>query len=184
MWGIAVAALIVLAVLLSLAASRKTVVANTFALEPETPGQHARTFVSQPFHLDGGKNLAVEAKTSVSNSWVYIEGILYDTKSGNRWDFAMPVEYYYGSDSDGSWSEGSQNRTLYLSAVPEGDYTLTLDVQWQEGTSPSFALRVREGVPHMLHFVLAFITLSIIPVLVFFHRLNFEQKRWENSDFS
>jgi hypothetical protein len=43
---------------------------------------------------------------------------------------------------------------------------------------------VRQGVPHMLHFMLALVALSILPVFVFFHRLNFEQKRWENSDFS
>ncbi|MBI2213934.1 MAG: DUF4178 domain-containing protein [Acidobacteria bacterium] len=183
-WAIAAAVLVVMGILLSLLASRKVILSNRFALETDTPGQHARTFVSQPFHLSGGKNLAVEANASVSNSWVYVEGILYDTKTGLRWDFAMPIEYYFGRDSDGSWSEGSQKRTMYLSSLPEGDYTLTLDTQWQEGTTPSFELRVRQGVPHMIQFVLAFIALSIIPAIVFFHRLNFEQKRWANSDFS
>jgi hypothetical protein len=183
-WGLAVAALVVLAILLALFAPRKLILSNSFALQTDTPGQHARTFVSQPFHLSGGKNLEIEAKTSVSNSWVYVEGILYDTKKGTRWDFSMPIEYYFGSDSDGSWSEGAKNRTIYVSSVPEGDYTLTLDTQWQEGTTPSFELRVRQGVPHMLHFMLALVLLSVFPVFVFFHRLNFEQKRWENSDFS
>lgn len=183
-WAISVAALVLLALLLTLFAPRKPVVNSDFALQSETPGQHARTFVSQPFTLSGGRNLAIEARTSVSNSWVFVEGVLYDTKSGRRWDFAMPVEYYFGRDSDGSWSEGSQNRTIYLGSVPEGEYTLTLDVQWQEGTQPTFSLRMREGVPHMLHFVLALIALSLVPVFVFFHKLNFEQKRWENSDFS
>jgi hypothetical protein len=73
---------------------------------------------------------------------------------------------------------------MYLSSLPEGTYTLTLDVQWQEGTKPAFQLRVRQGVPHLIHFVLALLALSIIPGFVFFHKLNFEQKRWENSDFS
>ncbi|MCM2314263.1 MAG: DUF4178 domain-containing protein [Thermoanaerobaculia bacterium] len=183
-WGLSVAALVVVGILLAAFAPRKTVLANKFDLQPEVPGQNARTFVSQPFHLDGGRNLAIAAQTTVMNSWVFVDGVLYDTKSGARWEFAMPVEYYFGSDSDGSWSEGSQNKSMYLSSLPAGDYTLTLDVQWQEGTSPAFELRVRQGVPHILHFVLALVALSIIPIFVFFHRLNFEQKRWEDSDFS
>ena len=183
-WAIAIAALVLVGIVLAASAPRRTILANTFELQPEVAGQQARTFVSQPFHLSGGRNLAVGAQSTVSNSWVYVEGVLYDMKSGARWDFAMPIEYYFGRDSDGSWSEGSQKRTMYLSSLPEGDYTLTLDVQWQEGTNPSFELRVRQGVPHILHFMLALIALSVIPVFVFFHRLNFEQKRWENSDFS
>lgn len=172
------------AIVLALFAPRKVVLSNKFELQPEVPGQSARTFVSQPFHLDGGRNLAIGAEATVSNSWVFAAGVLYDTKSGARWDFAIPIEYYFGRDSDGSWSEGSQKKSLYLSSLPEGDYTLTLDVQWQDGTNPTFDLRVRQGVPRLMHFLLALVALSIIPILVFFHRNGFEQKRWENSDFS
>ncbi|MGK2857486.1 MAG: DUF4178 domain-containing protein [Thermoanaerobaculia bacterium] len=183
-WAIALAALVLVAIVLALFAPRKVVLSNKFELQPEVPGQSARTFVSQPFHLDGGRNLAIGAEATVSNSWVFAAGVLYDTQSGARWDFAIPIEYYFGRDSDGSWSEGSQKKSLYLSSLPEGDYTLTLDVQWQDGTNPTFDLRVRQGVPRLMHFLLALVALSIIPILVFFHRNGFEQKRWENSDFS
>ncbi len=182
-WAMAFGALVVLAVVLAIFAPRKTLVSQTFDLGVAA-GQSSKNFDSAPFHLDGGRNIEIRVESPVSNSWIYVDGVLFNTKTGQRQEFGIPVEYYFGRDSDGSWTEGSTSSTTYLGALPEGDYTLNMEVQWQPGTNPGLKMSVRQGVPHMLHFLLAAVALSVLPLIAGFRKLNFEQRRWAESDFS
>ena len=49
--------------------------------------------------------------------------------------FSAAVEYYYGSDSDGAWSEGSNTTDEYLSAMPSGKYTMRSKRMGQYGAA-------------------------------------------------
>jgi hypothetical protein len=176
MMGILIAAAVVLAIL----SPNRQIFQTTFDLT--TPvGQFSKTFDSSPFELDGTRNVMIEGFSNVSNSWVYVGGVLFNVDTGLVQPFSMPIEYYFGSD----WKEGSRRRRVYLPAVPPGRYTLNFQAEWdQKAASPDLQLTVRHGVMHKLHFILALIALSIIPIIVGFKKLGFEARRWSESDFS
>jgi hypothetical protein len=178
-WLALAGALLAIAFVLWLVSPNRTILEASFDLT--TPaGQFSKTFDSSIFELEGTRNVKIEGFSNVSNSWVYVDGVLFNVDTGLVQPFSIPIEYYAGSD----WSEGSRNRSIYLPAVPPGRYTLNFQVEWDDkSASPDLKLTVRHGVVHLMHFVLAFVGLTIIPVLVGFRKLSFEASRWSESDF-
>ena len=81
------------------------------------------------FELKGGKdNVQVSFSSTVSNDWLELEGVLVNDATGEEYEFNLGNEYYWGSDSDGSWTEGSRNSDFLISAVPAGNYHLNFQV--------------------------------------------------------
>lgn len=84
--------------------------------------------VSPQFELKHGvSNLEVTISAPVQNNWVEVQSDLVNDDNGETQDFEQGVEYYFGNDSEGSWSEGDQTNTLVLSSVPEGKYHLNIE---------------------------------------------------------
>src|SRR5206468_4089554 len=86
------------------------------------------SFVTDVFELTG-RTSTVEVKTyaPVSNHWIYLNYALINQDTGQAWDFGREVRYYYGYDSDGSWTEGKQNDDVVIPSVPPGHYYLRIE---------------------------------------------------------
>ena len=47
--------------------------------------------------------------TDLNNDWAYLSLALINEDTGVAYDFGKEISYYYGRDSDGSWSEGGRS---------------------------------------------------------------------------
>lgn len=144
-------------------------------------------FVTPLFTLAGRtSNVRLTIDTNLSNNWAYFNLALINEQTGTAYDFGREVSYYYGSDSDGSWSEGSTVDRSTIPSVPSGRYYLR--VQPELGTdNPTplvFGLLVQRDVPSVTFFAAVLALLAIPPILALFRRGAFEQMRWRESDYA
>jgi len=132
-------------------------------------------------------NVQITVHAPVSNSWFYISGELVNNTTGATYPFERTVEYYYGTDSDGAWTEGSSESALTISAVPGGKYYLNLDTEsggYATKYKDQYNLKVVRGVPlYDNYFWFAFF-LSILPLVSWSTMRQEEASRWANSDFN
>lgn len=135
------------------------------------------------FAVERDQNVEIQASTTATNFWLWLDGDLVDEASGLVQGFAMPLEYYAGVDSGESWSEGSRSATVYLAPLPPGQYTLRLEAH-TDAKNPIVPLhvRVRQGVPRWLHWFLALLAISVIPLCVLIYHISFESRRWRDSN--
>jgi len=185
-WSLAaLAAAILVFVYLGLALSggrviHKQSVAVPAGVPPAAP--EAALFTDRFFVQEQG-NVEVTIKAPVSNSWLYLDGALINEETGAVDDFDLEVSYYFGSDSDGAWSEGATEARSYIASVAPGRYVLRLGPQWEAGKPPpAYDLRVRSRVPRLYQLVLALVGLFVWPVVVGWRSMRFESRRWSESD--
>ena len=165
--------------------SHQKIFENTYQFEALKAADGSQTVFSEAFPVAGGKNLRIAARGTVDNSWLYVEGDLIDETTGLVQSFSMPVEYYHGVEDGESWSEGDQSPDIFISALPEGKYTLRLEAQWEHWQQPvSMTLRIEQGVPRFVHLLFALVMISIIPIFVAYRHYRFEVRRWADSDYS
>jgi hypothetical protein len=121
----------------------------------------------------------------VDNTWLEVVGDLINEETNESQGFSLPVEYYHGVDDGESWSEGDQSPSVHLSALPAGRYSLGLEARWEKWQQPAtVTIKVEQGVPRVLHLILALVALSIFPLLIALYHYSFEKRRWEDSDYS
>ncbi len=184
-WGLMMLGLLLFGIIVNGTAPRQKVFEQSYQLQPLQNSGGTQVIFTDPFDLRGGRNIKVTARSSVDNTWLYIDGDFIDEASGLVQTFSLPVEYYHGVDSDGSWSEGSQESGTHLSALPPSKYTMRMEVQWDNWQTPaSVTVRVEQGVPRMLYLLLAMLALSIVPLFVIVLHFRFGKRRWEDSDYS
>jgi hypothetical protein len=188
-WLLMTMLLFVLAIGLAVMLPGRTVLEKTFDLASEPPvaggPDNGRISFSEPFDLTGRHNLVVKAYAPISNTWVSISGDLVEESTGGVYSFEFPIEYYSGVDGGESWSEGSQRKSRYLARPDAGRYTLRLESQWEPGKSvPPVQIVVREGVFRWPYFILAFLAISVFPILALIRRFAFESERWKDSSHS
>ena len=184
-WALMLAGTFLLGLIFLATGSRAKVFDQTFALQPVANAEGTQVIFSEPFQMNGRRNIKVTARSSVDNSWLYVEGDLIEEATGEVQSFSMPVEYYHGVDGGESWSEGSQSPTTHLSAMPAGQYMLRLEAQWERWQQPAtLSVRIEQGVPRVLHLFLAMLFISIIPVFVMLRHFGHEKSRWADSDYS
>lgn len=154
---------------------------------PPAEGGQEPIFFSPPFRIeDGSKNLEVKLSAPVSNNWIGVEGSLVNQETGTAELFELAASYYRGSDSDGPWSEGGQTETVYLSALPAGNYVLAISPQWDGPKPPvsAFTVELRSGVLRWLYPGLALLGILLVPLLAVFRALAFENRRWQESMYT
>jgi hypothetical protein len=186
-WGLASSAALLLGLIVLIGGSRprQPVFEQTFTLQPPSAPNQTQVVFSQPFDLQARRNLAITASANVENSWVDIEGDLFNEDSGDVQTFSLPISYYHGIDDGESWSEGGRQETTYLSALPPGPYTLRLEMIKEQKPGPvQVSIHIVQGVPRFLHWILLLLFLSIIPLGVLAYHLYFEKCRWQDSDYS
>jgi hypothetical protein len=179
------AATLVLGLFINATGSRAKVFDQTFPLRPVANSEGTQVIFTNPFELKSGRNIRVTAYSDLDNSWLYIEGDLINEETGDVQTFSMPVEYYHGVDDGESWTEGSKSPSVHLSAMPPGQYMLRVEAQWEHWQQPAtLMIQIHQGVPRLLHFFLAMLFVSIIPLFVALYQFSFEKRRWADSDFS
>ncbi len=180
---------LLLVLLIAFAAMSKNEVVVDERHRFSTLDQSEPSFVTNSFNLNGrAAPVEVEVDTDLSNNSAYFNFALVNEDTGQGYDFAKEVSYYFGSDSDGSWSEGQNSEKLTIPAVPPGRYYLRVEPEMGSETpvakAMSYHLILRHDSPSYIWFVLAAALLLIPPVWYSIRAKSFELKRWNDSDYS
>jgi hypothetical protein len=157
---------------------------KSWSIEAQKSADEGQVVFTDPFQLSGRKRIAIDVEVPLDNSWAYVQGDLVEERTGAVQWFDVPVEYYHGSDEDGSWSEGSQSARAVLPSTPGGTYTLRLELQrekWQQPSPGVWSVRLEEGVARPTFFLALLGGLALVPLLVALRHRWFEKERWDNS---
>ena len=142
-------------------------------------------FVTPAFELTGRPSgVALDLSAGLDNDWVFFTLSLINEATGDTREVTRQLEYFSGTDSDGSWSEGSRSETVRIAAVPAGRYFLRVQ---PEGGEPgkrlvNYTLNVRRDPPHYGFYAVAFLALLLPVVFAFLPTAGFENRRWAESD--
>lgn len=141
------------------------------------------TYVSPSFEMTSSRGLVnMSYNTDVSNSWVEIDASLVNEQTGDTFYFFNSIEYYYGVDYDGRWSEGSQNQSTEFSRLPPGQYHLQMEI---ETNRPDTTIRYRlvEGTQSGFNFGIALLLGALPLCYVLIRKYLFETiKSSDNED--
>jgi len=185
LWLWLMIALFGLAILFSITAADKQVFEHHYSFTFGQAGEPS--FVTEPFELSGRpSNAEVIIKTDLTNNWAYFNLALIDQDTGHAYDFGREVSYYYGSDSDGSWSEGSNHDSVTISGVTPGKYYLRVEPE-MDGKNPetmNYEIIIRRGIPRYSWFWIAALMLLIPPIIISIRSGSFESTRWRESDYA
>jgi hypothetical protein len=185
LFGRFVIAALVLQLLVLFFSRNKLVYQGSFVYQGNAalrPTSGEASFVTDVFEVPGRTaNVVVRTDADVSNSWVYLSYALINEETGNAYDFGREIGYYFGSDSDGSWSEGARRDEATLPSVPAGRYYLRIEPEGPGGVIP-YTVKVYRDVPRWSLFWLALFALLLPPGLLLWRRWRFEVQRWSESD--
>ena len=156
--------------------------------EPATtppPSPPAWTNFESQLEIVANRNIRVSLNSPVDNSWLEVDGDLFNEETGLVQSFSAQLEYYQGVEDGESWSEGEKSTEIFLSALPAGKYTLRLEAQRQSSNLPTtLGLKIDQGHRRPRYLFVLLLVLSIVPGLVWIWQLMFERMRWTESDFS
>lgn len=187
LWQLSVLMLIALFVVASyfLAFSRNEVVFDQhYSFSSGAAGEPS--FVTPVFDLQGHvSNVRLQIGTNLDNNWAYFNFALINEATGQGYDFGREVSYYYGTDSDGSWTEGSKDDSVAIPSVPPGRYYLRVEPEMDKSSRALYyELEVRRDTPSYSYYLLALLLLLIPPAVVAYRSFSFERTRWRESDYS
>jgi hypothetical protein len=142
------------------------------------------SLVTDVFELTGRtSNVEVKTYAPVSNHWIYLNYALINQDSGQAWDFGREVSYYYGYDSDGSWTEGKQNDSVVVPSIPPGHYYLRIEPEADPSLpNITYTVDVIHDVPVFGIYAIAFVALLVPALLISLRAYTFERSRWSESD--
>lgn len=156
-----------------------------FQVGSDTAATSSR-FAVGPFAFSGARgNLEVDLSIpGLSNDWVAVDAVLTDRVTGRSWNAGKEISYYWGSDADGAWSEGSRKATLRFDGLEKGEYLLELETGRDPSRKDTVALgvevRSNGGSPAWL--VLAMLLIGLFPLAAIWRSHSFETRRWAESD--
>ncbi|HYO51450.1 DUF4178 domain-containing protein [Archangium sp.] len=182
--GLWAVALLLVFLVVSVMADRRTVVVQQVALNPDAQsGTPTAMHFSEPFEIRKRGNVRAELVAPVNNSWLGVQGDLVNERTGEVVSFYEEVSSYSGSDSDGSWSEGGQSGEEYLSAVAPGRYVLRTTAFFDgRPQGQSYRVTLVSDTPRGTWFCFALVLLLIAPALAYFRSSSFESARWAESN--
>lgn len=153
-------------------------------LPPMSNATTPQVAFSNPFDIKANRNIKISASAPVNNSFADLDVDLINDQSQEIESVNIPIEYYTGTDSDGSWSEGGQSQDATISSLPAGRYTLRVEGTWTTTTQPMpISVRVEQNVIRGVNFVCALIVLIIVPIVGIIRKFSFESARWKDSMF-
>lgn len=147
--------------------------------------------VTEPFEITGRGNLAIVFSSGLgsnANRWLFVETVLTNVETQKTYRVGQTLERYYG--------EGSNNKQVRLSGVPNGTYVLRWEVKTgttsktpQEvrmipaGQKFLYRITVKRGEPVWTWFFLLVVALGAVPLIVGVSSSSFETNRWYESDY-
>jgi hypothetical protein len=152
-----------------------------------TPGaRDTVAFVTETFTVAGHTSgLDIKTEANVAQSWIVLGMTLVDANTGQTIDFGREVSYYYGSDEDGAWTEGSTVDRVRIPAVPAGTWFLRIEADGPAtGPSIDYTISVRRDVASPLFFGLALVAMLLPAIFVSIRSASFETRRWAESDYA
>ena len=185
-----VLALIVVAVITGLMHRREQVFSQHYSFTTQARGENS--FVTPLFDIKGRTgNVEVKIDTDLSNEWAFFSLALINDETGDAWDFGKEVSYYFGRDSDGSWTEGASSGSVTVGGIPPGRYYLRVEPEMEENSGSSvfkpvamnYSITVTRGAVGYGWFVLVFFLLLIPPIIISIRTFSFENRRWAESDY-
>src|ERR1044071_9201147 len=164
--------------------SSKQVFSQTVTLPPLPNEDGTQVFFSEPFQLEGRRNIRIIGESPVQNTWVYLEGDLINDETGVVQSFPIDISYYSGVEDGEAWTEGGQSDSAYSSSMPAGRYVLRLEGQWEKWQQPAVVnISIEQNVTRGFNLLIALIALSVVPVLMLVYHIKFERRRWSESMF-
>jgi hypothetical protein len=134
------------------------------------------------------KNFEVYFRSPIANNWIEFAVSLVHEESGESIDKEIGIEYYFGSDGGESWTEGSQEASLFYNSLPKGKYHLIIEPSGSVLTATDSNLPVyisaKSDVTVWSNFIWSFLLILIAPIYYAIKSYNFEFTRWSNSDYS
>jgi hypothetical protein len=183
--GIWAAALLFIFMVVSARAANENVLDLEVTLPPDAmSGQPSAMHFSEPFELRKRGNVRADVFSAVSNDWIGVQGDLVNQDTGEVTSFYQEISYYSGTDSEGSWTEGSRRGTEYLSAVPPGKYVLRTTAAFPTKAPRTFRVQLTSDTPRGTWFGCALVMLLIGPLFAFIRSSSFESTRWAESNLS
>jgi hypothetical protein len=178
--------LFVVMIAFAMVSKREVVLEETHQFSPLDKGEPS--YVTTPFEFKGhDAPVKLAITTDLSNNSAYFGFALINQDTGQAYDFNKEISYYFGSDSDGSWSEGKSSETVTIPAVPAGHYYLRVEPEMEStgsaGKSMSYHLTLTHDAPSFIWFVIAGALLLIPPIWHTFQAKSFEMRRWMDSDY-
>lgn len=140
---------------------------------------------SDPFEIKAPHSFfRIYANSNLRNDWASLEYRLTNQATGETRIMNREVSYYYGSDSDGSWSEGSPGDQAVIDKVAAGTYVLEVSGETEARARPDVKIDIKatHGEASSKNFWLIFVALAIGPILAGIRKYSFERRRWDNSD--
>lgn len=183
--------LVVVMVAFAMMSKREVVLEETRQFSPLDKGEPS--YVTAPFEFKGhDAPVKLAITTDLSNNSAYFGFALINQDTGQAYDFNKEVSYYFGSDSDGAWTEGSPSASVTIPAVPAGHYYLRVEPEMDTTSSPnpflrkgvSYHLTLTHDAPSFIWFVLAGALLLIPPIWYSIQAKSFEARRWMDSDYA
>lgn len=114
---------------------------------------------------------------------MYADLALINRQSGEAIRLGRELSYYSGYDSDGHWSEGSNDDEALLNRVPAGEYLLEVELETeQQGKVLQHQIELVRDVPIWSSFWLLLLWLLALPAWAWHRAQVFETRRWANSD--
>ncbi len=127
-WGLVLAASFALLLIVMVVNQTHKVFEQTLQVEATNDPEKPQVIFTEPFQLRGHQNVRVTVHAELNNAWLDVEGDLIQENGDLVQPFSAPVEFYSGVEDGESWTEGSKETTVYLSALPAGTYRLRLEI--------------------------------------------------------
>ncbi len=158
----------------------QTVFAQAYSFAANDP---EKIKVTPKFQLAGDlANIQILLNGDVNNNWMDLDMTLVNDVTGEKHVLTQGVEYYFGSDSDGPWTEGSRVKDVIIPAVEGGTYYLTFQPALANGvTIQNFSLTLNRDVLQWSNFWFAMTFLWLFPCVVWYLKNRYEVNRWLNS---
>ncbi len=123
--------------------------------------------------------VSIKIKTNVSNSWAWYDmSLTHEESDETIAEFDGGVEYYYGRDSDGSWTEGSNEAVFRFKPPAKGAYRIAVEGIEKGSDNRPMSIVVREKVMLVRYMVGMFILSLVLAASMWFREKQFEAKRW------
>jgi hypothetical protein len=176
--------LLTIMLLVGLAAPTQQVFSQKYSFAP-TAGEPS--FVTPVFAIRGREsNVSITINTDLRNDWAYVSLALINDQTGVAYDAGREIGYYFGSDSDGNWSEGSRSESVSLPGIPSGDYYLRVEPDMERDGrfhSMNYEIVVERGKPAYFWFLPAWLLMLVPPIVTSVRTFSFENRRWAESDY-